>query len=635
MNNANRSSITLPYQSFLHAKGQLFTIEAIDYFFAKQFTEILLAGYQESTNDTDLIFHLFIALSESLRAGHSCLPVTKLSEHQIGYHCDEYGLVSHQGYVFPPLVVIKAQLNLLALDAPSEHAIVYANDSLYLRRYYNFEQQVVNFIYEKTKRSLTNYGENSENTNRYQTCLNQLFPVAIEDGEIDWQKLAVANALNKSFTVIAGGPGTGKTYTVTKLLAALVALNTESQLSIALVAPTGKAAQRLSESITQAVQGFSGLISTKVLTQIPQQAQTLHRLLGVIPNSPNFKHHKDNLLNIDVLLVDEVSMVDLPLMSRLFEALPTTCKVILLGDAQQLPSVAAGSVLADLTPNKKAKYSKENIKFLSQVSGLSLPSQFQGKHANDYLTYLTKSRRFDGQGGIGRIAQFVINGNSEQSWLLLQNQQIDQLSFAVKGRDWLIPLVNKYYFPLQEAKSVGQAFKLLARFRILAATRVGETGVDQLNQFVEELVTNASEESFISSRLQEQRLYHAKPIMICENDYQLGLYNGDIGLIWLNGSGQLMAMFEQEQGKYASILPSRLPKYETVYAMTIHKTQGSEFGHVAMVLPQNAENQLLSRELLYTGITRAKSHLTIQCEQSVWHQGVERQVERYSGIKFS
>nr|WP_241242381.1 exodeoxyribonuclease V subunit alpha [Thalassotalea sp. G2M2-11] len=623
----------MPYARFAQAQQQLHDLAAIDYFFAKQFSEILLEQHTAAftSAEFDQCYHSLIALSTSLRAGHSCLPLHAIADQTIGLFSDENGVITHQGFRFAKIDVLTKLFNCLALSVDDEQAIVFTKQCLYLRRYFCFEHVLQSYINEQSGAAVL---FDANHYPQLTDCLNSLFPQTHDDdqNDIDWQKIAVANALNKRFSIIAGGPGTGKTYTVTKLLAALVKLHPEQDLSMALVAPTGKAAQRLSESINNAVAGFRGMIANEVLNKIPHETQTLHRLLGVMPNSPNFRFNGDNKLDLDVLLVDEVSMVDLPLMARLLSALPTNCRVILLGDAQQLPSVAAGSILADLTPNSQSQYSADNYHYLKAITGEKhLPTVANG--ANDHVTYLTHSRRFDGKGGIGLLANAVINGEFEASWQLLQQSaqdRIPQLSWCSGVMSWLTPLVKQYYAPIQHATSVSHAFALMGQFRILTPTRNGETGVEQLNRAIEQLLV----ENFPAKATQfnNEHLYHGKPIMISENDYSLGLYNGDIGLLWQNKAGHLMAMFEQQQGDVKAILPSRLPKFETVYAMTIHKTQGSEFDHVAMVLPKDPDNQLLSRELLYTGITRAKKQLTLDSNKAVWFQGVERKVLRYSGF---
>lgn len=704
------SPVIFSYRQFSQAKQAISGIEAIDYFFAKEVTISLLSDseddHQFDSLERDNLFHLCLALSSSFRDGHTCLPLSRIagklwgqsyatnnqeiSQASINRSAAELAAIpadvtvkarAQGGFSFASLEFLQTLLTKLSILAEHQQLIVFEQDQLYIRRYFIFEQNLASSIRGRLG------AHNPYPQEQISNCLDSLFPTGNTpniDGnkaaDIDWQKIAVANAINKRFSVIAGGPGTGKTYTVTKLLAALLMLqqqacieqtdNIESNhklqtpLKIALVAPTGKAAQRLSESIVNAVSGFKGLVAECVLTNIPTTAETIHRLLGVIPNAPNFKHNKNNQLVFDIVLIDEVSMVDLPLMTRLINALKPTTKLILLGDADQLPSVAAGSILADIAPRPHKGFSDNNLNYLATVCKLeqeqlanalssSVPSK--GQHL-DYLTFLMKSRRFDGQGAIGLLASAVIQGNVKTSWQYLEQAQKSanktqnsQLSLAQGSlHEWLLPLVNHYYRPIARAENINSAFNLLSQFRVLCVTRQGEYGVEAINEVIENYLGNNS------NRRQQQpsRLYHGQPIMITENDYRLGLYNGDIGIIWqfegADGNTHLMAHFENNNGTeqtdaMKTFIPSRLPNFETVYAMTIHKTQGSEFSHVAMAIAASNQgsqipdkgSKLLSRELLYTGITRAKSLLTIAVNKSVWQQGVTSQVKRYSGLRLS
>ena len=497
------------YMNFSQAQQQLANIAAIDYFFARDMVFALSSrSASKSANNSNIsieqehiLIHLFMALSESLRAGHTCLPLAEISKVHWAVAFDEQGLCSHQGYVFPSLEILSSLLELLNIDIDAQQPIVIDHNNLYMRRYYQFEYELSQGINERLKQ------QTSVSLSEISSIVNKLFPLdkitndqapREQQTEIDWQKIAVANAINKSFAVIAGGPGTGKTYTVTKLLAALLMLNAnrsdKQALEITLVAPTGKAAQRLSESIINAISGFKGLIDDNVLAVMPTQAKTIHRLLGVIPNSPNFRHNQNNLLSCDVLLIDEVSMVDLPMMTRIFRALKSDAKVILLGDADQLPSVAVGSVLADISPRPHRGYSEENLGYLAQVCQLDssqLKSSFEytaltTSTYHDYLSFLIKSRRFDGEGGIGKLATHVIQGQATQSWQLLESstvQKQNQLTLVDNNLSiWLAPLVNKYYQDIAQCHDIAQAFSMLAKFRVLCVTRQGEFGVDALNQ---------------------------------------------------------------------------------------------------------------------------------------------------------
>lgn len=651
-----QQEIHLPYSLFSQAQQMLAGIEAADYFLANEVclallnqpaensisTEYSASFHVFSTSDQSLLFHLVVALSQSIRSGHACLPISTLAEQHVFHATDADGIVLHQGYVFPALESIKNLLQLLPLAKNQQQLLVLHQQHLYLRRYFLFEHQLAQFIQAKNSSPQSS----GYAATQIQQAINTVYPVShasSNTNDIDWQKVAIANALNKSFSIIAGGPGTGKTYTVTKLLAAAVALKQQqapqATIEFALVAPTGKAAQRLSESISQAIGQFEGVIEPSILSQLPTQALTIHRLLGYIPGSPNFKYHQDNKRVIDFLLIDEVSMVDLPLLTRVFRALPEHCQVILLGDADQLPSVAVGSVLADLAPRPHPGYSDENQAYLSSV--LNIPKtaltaatkekntdkkkQHHHMHDCDYLSYLYQSRRFDGEGGIGQLAKQVIAGQVSESWQILTQATYDDVTLIEQCDISAIEqFAKQYYLAIFEAESITNAFEQLGLFRILCATRQGEQGVEHINQQIEQYFTRQGH------IIKGQKLYRGMPIMVTENNHRLGIYNGDIGLLWPDENGQLMAFFEDTADDFTCFIPSRLPHFEAVYAMTIHKTQGSEFTHVLMILPQASQHKLLSRELIYTGLTRAKKTLTIGSTRATWQYATHQKVTRYS-----
>ncbi|WP_448555357.1 exodeoxyribonuclease V subunit alpha [Thalassotalea montiporae] len=656
------------YRKFSEAAARISGIAPIDYFFANELTTATAAN-ELTADEKEVWYHLLIALSASVRDGHTCLPLTHVAGQQFGLASDD-NVITHHGFSFPndkQLLTLLAKIPFLAaselavtqpnisnaekaeVNVDGTLAVVFEHNCLYMRRNYQFEKELKLALVEKTQLTL-DYTQAA-----ITDVVDSLFPEneakepnqasqatgARQAPEVDWQKLAVANSVNKGLSIIAGGPGTGKTYTVTKLLAALSMLS-QSRLDIALVAPTGKAAQRLSESIQNAVTGFRGVIADNVLDVIPSKAQTLHRLLGVIPNQVNFRKGSDNPLDYDVIIIDEVSMVDLPLMARLFRAIPAKCQVIMLGDADQLPSVALGSVLADIAVRPHLGYSKANLNYLAKVCQLSSEQAKQlpkaKKQVADHLSMLLKSRRFDGEGAIGNIAMATIAGEALQSWqyISVNSTSRDDITLLPPVMtQWLNQYVKRYYQPVLEAENITQAFERMSQFRILCATRVGNDGVEAINQQII---------SLLKGNYQQDKLFHGLPIMINENHYGLGLYNGDIGIIWKNAQGHLVAYFEDtaiNEGGVSSnnrtpgfktIIPSRLPSFEPVFAMTIHKTQGSEFEHVVMVLPNKADNQLLTRELIYTGVTRAKKKLSLSCSEPVWYRGVDAKVERYSNL---
>ena len=565
-----------------------------------------------------------IAASEALQNGHSCLYLPDWAEREVDG-------VNGATVVLPTLAAWLQNLGDLALSPGDNMPLVLGEQRLYLRRYWQFEQTLAAALRPRLAPLPV------PNVAQARQVLDALFPARTAGEEADWQKVAAANALLQGFSVVAGGPGTGKTYTVTRLLACLIeCLGAERRaepLVICMAAPTGKAAQRLAESVTAARAGLLGRVSAEVLSAIPETGTTLHRLLGVIPNARQFRHNESNLLRVDILVVDEASMVDLPLMTRLFRALPRHCRVILLGDPNQLPSVAAGSVLADLAAGVAPVYSMQRRANLAAL-GIEIPGGEQAIGANpgsanasfletgpmDYVSLLRESRRFDGAGGIGRLAAQVLAGAAEASLHTLKMAGenllwIAQEQFTATVLRW----IDTYYRSIATAESVDAAFQQLQQFRILCPARGGPRGVEAINRMVLSRLNPAGAAQ-----------YPGKPIMVTRNQYDLGLYNGDVGVFWPDEAGQLMVWFQTGDG-YRPMAPGRLPEHEVVYAMTIHKTQGSEFDRVALLLPEQGRASL-PRELLYTGITRARQTLEVLAAERVWLAAVEQRVRRDSGL---
>lgn len=616
------------YKSLQHCQNNLEGIQAIDYYLARQISHALMPNEAETNVKVkELLFHSIMATSQALREGHTCLKLVNVCEQS--YWTDEQA--NKPGYQFPSMDKWRHYLLETTIKPDDNQPLIFEQNRLYLRRYWQFEQQLADAIRSILHRTV------AIDLSKGQEIIAQLFPGEESvNGELDWQKIAVANALGRQFSIIAGGPGTGKTFTVTKLLAALQALSANS-LRIAMIAPTGKAAQRLNESIQKAKSYLCEqyMPSVESLKSIPDTASTVHRLLGVQPGSHNFRHNEHRQLPFDVVLVDEISMIDLPLMTRLFRAISQQCRIIMLGDADQLPSVAAGSVLSDLAPEKQPGYSRLNARQLKALTGFDVPI---AETAYDHLTVLQKSHRFEGGGEIGQLAAQVISGDAKTSWAVLKKGQ-QQVAIASNESliTWLEALVEQYYGPLFASEtgqhlSVLEAFEQLKQFRFLATMRLGEQGVNRINDYVESYLRR---QGLITSG---NDFYPGRPIMVTENHYHVGLYNGDTGLLWPNEQGKLQAAFMQHNARESSdeairwLSIGRLPRIETVYAMTIHKTQGSEFSHVALILPQQ-DSPVLSRELLYTGITRASKQLTIWGEKSIFELGVERKIQRFSGLR--
>ncbi len=445
------------------------------------------------------------------------------------------------------------------------------------------------------------------------------------------QKLAAATAAARPFAVISGGPGTGKTTTVAKLLAILVetGLQGGKAPAIRLVAPTGKAAARLTESIGAALQALD--LPPEWVEAIPTEAGTLHRLLGVIPGRSQFRHHRGNPLHLDLLVVDEASMVDLPMMARLLDALPSHARLILLGDKDQLASVEAGAVLGDICSFIEQGISPAQADWLSRQTGYRLQGTPAGASVRDSLCLLSKSWRFDQHSGIGQLARACNSGDGaavEAVW---------GMGFAdIRLHPWAGEAYNaliaegvagygSYLKAARASEDPAAVFKAFNGFQILCALRDGPFGVTGLNERLELALAKAG----LIQR--DGDWYAGRPVMVVRNDHGVGLYNGDMGLCLPDETGRLKVWFEQPDGTLRALLPSRLPPHETVYAMTIHKSQGSEFAHTVLVLP-DSPSPLLTRELVYTGITRAKARLDLYGDRALLAQAVRKKTERYSGL---
>ncbi|MCG9552851.1 exodeoxyribonuclease V subunit alpha [Vibrio sp. Isolate32] len=473
---------------------------------------------------------------------------------------------------------------------------------------------------------------------------------------LNWQKVAAAVALSRRFAVISGGPGTGKTTTVTKLLSAMVeqSLSQGKTPTIKLVAPTGKAAARLTESIGKAIEQLP--LAPEVKDNIPTESSTLHRLLGAIPNRAEFRHNRRNPLHLDILVVDEASMVDLSMMYKLVDALPEHARLILLGDKDQLASVEAGAVLGDICSFNSAGYSSAQGNLIAEMTGFDAIANTQQAKVGavnppaiaDSLCMLQKSYRFDARSGIGQLAKAINNGSANQVDQVfakgfgdIENHPLSSDSYNLMLRT----LVNEYgaylnrmNVPLEEletqearAKSV---LDLFSQCRLLCSIREGDFGVKGFNHRIERALAARR----LVNPHNDELWYHGRPVMVTRNDHGLGLYNGDIGICMLEADSnqsdstpRLKVYFELPDGSVKAVLPSRVPDHETAYAMTIHKSQGSEFDLTLMILPPDF-SPILTRELIYTGITRAKKRLMIFSDTNVLKRGIKVKTERVSGL---
>jgi exodeoxyribonuclease V alpha subunit len=473
-----------------------------------------------------------------------------------------------------------------------------------------------------------------------QAGLQRLFAKQ-EGASVDWQKLASALALSRRFAVISGGPGTGKTTTAVKVLALL--LEQSPTLRIRLAAPTGKAAARMVESIRAARQRLN--LAPQIVARLPDEASTLHRLLGYQGGhgARGFRHHAQNPLHVDCLLIDEASMIDLPLMWALLQACRADTRIILLGDRDQLASVEAGNVLGDITGHGQAlHYTPAMANWLQQL-GVCAPTDIDNSDMApaiaDSLALLRTSHRFAADSGIGSFAAAVNAGDTQTALRLLSQGDKALGELVLSELLWLQPREQTWqplhtevlgwavarYRPYLLCEDAGQALAAFAATRILCAAHEGALGERELNRQVGERLR-------LAGLMEPGEQVHGTPIMVTVNDYEMGLFNGDIGLLWRNAEGGLDACFPELDGQVRRLPAGMLPEHVTAWAMTVHKAQGSEFDEVLLILPSEATSALLLRELVYTGITRAKTRLLLHSSAEALTKACRTPVQRSSGL---
>jgi exodeoxyribonuclease V alpha subunit len=514
-----------------------------------------LAGEEKRTFET-----VVRDLSAALASGHSCLPVRKQEEE------------------------ILAGTSLVS--AGDLTPLVLSHGRLYLHRYFTYEVRLAVQMKELAKQNFP--------VPEGKVLLDACFGPDTE--EEDLQKKAAGTAMRRALCIISGGPGTGKTSTVVRIIGLLLQAF-GNDLQVALAAPTGKAAMRLSQSVGGSLEmlPFPGSVKAAV----PTEARTLHRLLGARKNSPRFRHTRENPLPWDVVVVDEASMVDLAMMSKLVDALKPGSRLLLLGDKDQLASVESGAVLIDLVR--------------------ALPEN---------TVELQKTYRFNTS--IKQLSQAVNRGDNEAAWQLLADPALEHVGLLTKPLPDFVG--NRYALYMAQAvrgRGAGyeQVFATFNGFRVLCAVRHGHRGVEGINATVEQHLAGKGYDCL------SKIWYPGRPILITRNDYSLDLSNGDIGICLPDpADGVLKVWFERPDGTFKTCLPYRLPPCETAYALTIHKCQGSEFDEVLVVLPEQ-ENRILSRELIYTAVTRAKKRVLMATEKEILRQALAGKIERFSGLK--
>ncbi|MCC4596160.1 exodeoxyribonuclease V subunit alpha [Xanthomonas campestris pv. phormiicola] len=458
------------------------------------------------------------------------------------------------------------------------------------------------------------------------------------DPPTDRQAQAAALALRRALLLVTGGPGTGKTTTIARLLLlriAQVQATATAAPRIALAAPTGRAAERMAESLRAAVtRALDNGIDPALAAALPAGASTLHRLLGVIPDLPRFRHDADNPLPFDLIVVDEASMVDLPLMCKLVEAVADGTQLILLGDADQLPSVEAGDVLAAIlqAAGPGDALQPDDAQALHPLLGHTSSDTHSGGLAGHRVHLLRGYRQAQGF-ELAPLADAVRAGDADTALALLRSGELAGVHFHEDSEDPLAirrDALLAHWRALADAEDPAAALRAAARLRLLTAVRAGAQGARGLNARIEQLLADSGAGA---RRLgAASPWFHGRLLLVTENSYRHGLFNGDVGICLREKQGALVAWFEGEgDGQVRGFHPAALPAHESAFAMTVHKAQGSEFDEVWLQLP-NRDARVLSRELVYTGITRARQSLHLAASETVLRAALARHAARISGL---
>jgi exodeoxyribonuclease V alpha subunit len=615
---------------------------------------------QHNASDTRWAQRAAFAVSRATTQGHVCIALDALARR----YSEQPGTV-REALLASGVVCdgTEAAADLLPL-------VIDSGDRIYLARYFDYERRLARALVERSRADFASVdpGELEARVGRYFSASN-----STDDG-IDWQRVAALVALTGRLTIVSGGPGTGKTTTVVGILACL--LDQNPSLRVALAAPTGKAAQRMQEALAER----AGDLPPELAARLPRTSFTLQRLLGTQVNG-RFRHHRDNPLPFDVFVIDEASMIDVALAAQLLEAVAPHARLIMLGDKDQLAAVEAGAVFAELSARpvftqRGAERIAEALsvpveRFIGELAGAEEdPASFEPalepvwhpmpeddayaeldwhpaapvvgmaeaqSPLTDCVVWLQRNYRFGLESDIGRLSVAIREGSVGEALTALTTEGNATLIDDAGQRlaDRTLALLNAGFEPyaraLAEALATGSdaapLFDALNRFRVLAATRHGTRGVDEINARVSAWVRAAASVTLGAGA----QWFAGRPVIVTRNDYALGVFNGDVGIALPTPGGAMQVCFRLADGSLRAISPAALPPHDTAFALTVHKSQGSEFDHAALVLP-SAFGRVLSRELVYTAITRARSRIDVIGSAAVFAQAVQTPTRRDSGL---
>jgi len=597
---------------------------------------------ESASNDIEWAMFAALLLGLGLQEGHTCLEMSEeglkgiLGDMDIEPILECFSLVSRalrkgsKGTKTNPWKQLSERLSnaisrsFWAGDAQSDRPFVFSGKRLYLNRYYSYERRLARGLLHRARKTPGFFTKRDVGLE----LLDRLFPVDKAPSP-DWQKIAVANGLEHSLLVISGGPGTGKTRTVAALMAVMQRAS-EGAVKMAFCAPTGKAAARLSESVSKAAVDLG--LPDGVMESIPTEALTIHRLLGAGRTPGAYRFNRENPLGFKVVIVDEVSMVDLPMMVHLVEALKEDASLVLIGDKDQLASVEAGCVLRDICSGASSfRYSKDFISLTKEIAqDLSGLEKGDGKThpLKDCIITLSHNFRFRKGSGIDELSGQVNEGNLQGLLEIVSSDEFPDVRLVTPEEKDLFAFIKDFAGEdVRGLCSMGHASEALSRLnhlKILCGVRKGCLGVQAVNTFVSRVIAGVGADG-------RQGLFKGLPIIINKNDYFIRLFNGDIGLCWPDEKGAMKVFFPESKHGSRMFSPSRLPAFEPAWAVTVHRSQGSEFEKVLFILPPE-DSPLIGRELLYTAITRAKKEIVIYGTIDALKGCVKRPTMRFSGL---
>ena len=566
-------------------------------------------------------------VSRRLAEGHSCLYLGEFA----GKTFPELPAGKFPPLTCPPRGVWKKSLRESSVvGRPDADKPLILDDAgrLYLHRYWKYEQSVAKEILKRIRQSSFVLDDKT-----VADSLKRLFPVT--SAKTNWQQVAAFAALRQRFTVITGGPGTGKTWTVARLLALILEQPGGEKLQVKLAAPTGKAAARLQEALSHSLAGLACSEVVKARLQAKDLTTTIHRLLGTIPQSTKFRHDASNPLPVDVLVVDEASMVSLALMAKLLAALKPDARLVLVGDQDQLPPVDAGNVLGDVCHAAALNSFSENFRNdYQRCSGDRLDEMNLSTTGGlvDTVIQLHTNYRSGAMVALNDLSVAVNAGDADMSMKLLRQSTAaltwSSLPPAQLLKAALRDAVVSHYGDVLKSATPAAALAALGKFRILCAVREGPYGTEAINRLVGEILADAG---LIAPNRLKFGSYAGQPLMVTANNYALKLFNGDTGVVWPGGGVGSLVHFPDETGAIRFVARERLPEHETAFALTIHKSQGSEFDHVLLVLPERA-SPVLTRQLFYTGLTRARQSVCILAPETSLRAAISTLLQRSSGL---